>query len=247
MSECNSVLGCELLDIDDVVLPLGYPLPGIQCLLIDEEGQIISNMNNTTKIGQIHIGGQNFSVHYYIINFFVGSTLFNCYLNDSERTAAAFTNINNQIYIKTGDLARYNTRGELVHVGRIDFQIKIRGQRVETAEIENTIIKFSPSEISNCLVTKVSQNHDYLIAYIISNDSDLDTEMIRDYCNNHLCQYMVPFHIMILDKFPLNVNGKIDRKKLPLPSLLSKRSFTFDSIDNKPMWNIEEKCIVYGA
>jgi hypothetical protein len=68
MSECNSVLGCELIDIDDVVLPLGYPLPGIQCLLIDEQGQIISNMNNTNKIGQIHIGGQNFFVNYYIIH-----------------------------------------------------------------------------------------------------------------------------------------------------------------------------------
>jgi hypothetical protein len=147
--------------------------------------------------------------------------------------------IDDQIYIKTGDLARYNERGELVHVGRIDFQIKIRGQRVETAEIENTIIKFSPNKIFNCLVTKISQNDDYLIAYIISNDSDLDTELIRDYCNKHLCQYMVPFHITILDKFPLNANGKIDRKELPLPALLSKTSFTVD--DNESMSTIEEK------
>jgi non-ribosomal peptide synthetase component F len=45
--------------IQHVVLPIGYPLPGIRCLLIDEQGQIISNMNNTNEIGQIHIGGQN--------------------------------------------------------------------------------------------------------------------------------------------------------------------------------------------
>lgn len=58
MSECNSVLGCELRDIDDMVLPIGYPLPGIQCLLIDDQGQILSRMNNINEVGQIHIGGK---------------------------------------------------------------------------------------------------------------------------------------------------------------------------------------------
>ena len=56
-------------------------------------------------------------------------------MDDPERTANMFVTIGNQVYMKTGDLAFYNTRGELVHVGRIDFQIKIRGQRVETYEI----------------------------------------------------------------------------------------------------------------
>lgn len=100
--------------------------------------------------------------------------------------------------MKTGDLARYNVRDELVHVGRVDFQIKIHGQRVETTEIENTIINFSPDKIFNCLVTKNSQNDDLLIAYVISNELDIDTEEIRDYCNRYFRQYMIPSYFVVL-------------------------------------------------
>jgi len=58
VSECNVVLGYQLLDINDTAFPIGHPLPGVQRLLIDEEGQIISNTDNPSEIGQIHIGGQ---------------------------------------------------------------------------------------------------------------------------------------------------------------------------------------------
>lgn len=58
MSECNTVLGCELRNInDDMILPIGYPLPSIQCLLIDEQGKILDWINNINEVGQIHIGG----------------------------------------------------------------------------------------------------------------------------------------------------------------------------------------------
>jgi len=73
-------------------------------------------------------------------DFFTGPTLFNCYLNDPKRTIEIFFTIENQVYMKTGDLARYNARGEVVHVGRMDFQIKIRDQLLETSKIESTII-----------------------------------------------------------------------------------------------------------
>jgi hypothetical protein len=148
-----------------------------------------------------------------------------------------FVTIDHQVYIKTGDLARYNSRGELVHVGRIDFQIKINGQRVETTEIENTIMNWSPDKISNCLVTKTLQNDDLLIAYVISNDLELGTEEIRDYCSVHLRQYMVPSYLIILDKFPLNANGKIDRKQLPLPSILNN----YLPIEDRQMSELEEE------
>ena len=57
MSECNGVLGCRLLDINDTAIPIGYPLLNVQCLLIDEQEQIISNTGNPSRIGRIHIGG----------------------------------------------------------------------------------------------------------------------------------------------------------------------------------------------
>ncbi|CAF1335283.1 unnamed protein product, partial [Rotaria sordida] len=124
LSECHVPIGCQIQDIDGIDIPIGYPLPGNQCLLIGEQGDVISNTNNHSDIGEIHIAG---------------STLFNCYLDEPERTTNRFVTIQNQVYLKTGDLARYNTKEELIYVGRIDFQMKVHGQRVEPAEIENTI------------------------------------------------------------------------------------------------------------
>ncbi len=143
----------------------------------------------------------------------IKSVLFNGYLNDPERTSNAFAIINNQVYLRMGHLALYNKRA-----GRVDFQIKIRGQRVETTEIEDTSMNPSLGKISNCLATKIPQMDDVLVAYVISNESDLDTEEIRDCCNKHLRQYMVPSYFIVLDKFLLNFNGKIGRKQLPLPA-----------------------------
>jgi hypothetical protein len=170
-----------------------------------------------------------------------GPTLFNCYLNDPERTTNMFVKIDNKTYMKTGDLAQYNARGGLVHVGRVDFQVKIHGQRVETTEIENTIINYSPNKISNCLVIKTLQSNDLLVAYIISNDLELDRNEIRDYCNKRLLQYMVPSHFVILDKLPLNVNGKIDRNQLPLPSIKSDTLPNSVRVEDQPMSELEEK------
>ncbi len=57
MSECNGILGCHLLDVNNIVVPMGHPLPGVHCLLIDEQGQIVSHRDNISEIGQIHVGG----------------------------------------------------------------------------------------------------------------------------------------------------------------------------------------------
>ncbi|CAF1420288.1 unnamed protein product [Adineta steineri] len=203
-SESGVVLGCQLLNIKDTDIPIGYPLPTIQCLLIDDNGKIINTTDNSHEIGQIHIGGP---------------TLFNCFLNNPELSGSRFTVINNQVFIKTGDLARYNEQGKLFYVERVDFQIKIRGQRVETTEIENTITNSYPGKISDCVVTKLARNDDLLVAYVVSKESDLDTEQIQNYCNKHLQQYMVPSIFVFLKQLPLNANGKVDRQRLPVPDI----------------------------
>ena len=60
-SECHGALGCQLLDINNTDVPMGHPFPGVQCLLINEQGQTIINADNSSEIGQIHIGGQGYS------------------------------------------------------------------------------------------------------------------------------------------------------------------------------------------
>lgn len=148
-----------------------------------------------------------------------GTGLFKCYYNNPELTSKTRVIIDNKEFFKTGDLARYNAKSELEHIGRTDFQIKVDDQLIETAEIERTIIGCCPREISSCLVFKLSQEEDLLVAYAISDNSQFDTELIRNYCKDHLRANMVPCYFVVLDKFPLNENGQVDRKQLPLPSL----------------------------
>jgi acyl-coenzyme A synthetase/AMP-(fatty) acid ligase len=57
MTECNTALGCQLQNLNNNFVPLGYPLPGYRCLLINKQGRIIDNTKNSSEIGQIHIGG----------------------------------------------------------------------------------------------------------------------------------------------------------------------------------------------
>ncbi len=157
-------------------------------------------------------------------------------------TSSTRITIDNEQFFKTGDLGRYNAREELLHLGRIDFQIEINGQRVEAAEIETTILTWSLSEITNCLAVKFSQNdNDSIVAYIVSNSSQLDIESLRHHCRDRLRQYMVPSYFIVLNSFPLNANGKVDRSQLPPPSAYSSVSTQSIENDEGPKSALEEQ------
>ena len=128
---------------------------------------------------------------------------------------------------RTGDLGRLNPNNQQIeYLGRRDHQVKIRGQRIELDEIENTIIRCN-LHISNCLVVKVTNaSVDRLVAYIEKNDS-INENDIRKYCISNLSPFMVPSFFILLNKFPLSQSGKIDRSQFPLPNLniISKEIF----------------------
>ncbi|CAF1176133.1 unnamed protein product [Didymodactylos carnosus] len=184
------------------VLPIGHAQPGYRCLLVNEDEERIIPPSCPDDIGEIHLAGPG---------------LFQCYYNNPRLTSRTRVIIDNKQFFKTGDLGRYNATGEILYVGRINFQIEINGQRIETADIETTIVNWSPSEISDCLIVKFSQgDKDSIVAYIISHSTQLDTESLRDHCKDRLRQYMIPSYFIVLDKFPLNANGNVDRKQLSL-------------------------------
>ena len=118
---------------------------------------------------------------------------------------------------RTGDLVWWNTAGELEYVGRTDFQVKFRGQRIELGEIESALL--AHSTVAQCVVTVASTDMgDQLVAYVIAvPDSVVDVEALRNALPESLPVYMIPNVIMILDEFPLNSSGKLDRKLLPEP------------------------------
>ncbi|CAF4344581.1 unnamed protein product, partial [Adineta steineri] len=99
-----------------------------------------------------------------------------------------------------------DNNGLLHYHGRKDHQIKLHGQRIELGEIERCLLRAS---ISACVVIK--WNDDHLVAYVQSS-SHINEEQLRQHCQYYLPPHMIPSFFIILDKLPLNANGKIDRK-----------------------------------
>ncbi|OQP61087.1 hypothetical protein A3860_05045 [Niastella vici] len=124
---------------------------------------------------------------------------------------------------KTGDRGRWLKNGNLEYLGRIDEQVKIRGHRIEPAEIE-TALQLHP-DIDAALVTATSgaANEKELIAYLVTQKEPAVADL-RAYLKGLLPAYMLPQHYVCLDAFPLSANGKVDRKKLPDPMVKGGRS-----------------------
>ena len=170
--------------------------------IIDSIVDIDNNPLPSKFIGNIVIGGVGVSAGYW---------------NRPDLTKEVFYTKNNIPYYNTGDLGYIRDDGELVVVGRSDSQIKLRGLRIETGEIENIILKKSNIDLVFVNV-QVINDSEYLCAYYVA-DSQIDINKLREDISQELTDYMIPTFFIQLDQLPLNPNGKLDRKKLPLPSI----------------------------
>ena len=120
---------------------------------------------------------------------------------------------------RTGDLVRWADDGSLHYLGRTDFQIKIRGQRVEPGEIE-AVLDAMPGVDASAVVPRTDlAAGPVLVAYVRSESTDVTESAALAWCRGHLPSHMVPVAAMRLDEFPLNPSGKLDRKRLPVPEL----------------------------
>lgn len=199
------------------------------------ETTVWSTVKNLTSEKNINIGTPIANTTCYVLNqnksllpfhtpgllYIGGEGLSKGYLNNLDLTKEKFINnpyIKDEFIYNTGDLACFDSEGELSILGRNDFQVKVNGYRIELEEIENAIIK--QQGIDNCIVVKksVENNHEFLCAYYTST-SEVNTNEIRANLQNKLPIYMVPQYFVKLDQFPYTPNGKIDRKKLPLPNI----------------------------
>ncbi|ACY22918.1 amino acid adenylation domain protein [Gordonia bronchialis DSM 43247] len=122
---------------------------------------------------------------------------------------------------RTGDLVRWNARGELIYIGRSDFQLKIRGQRVELGEIEATLL--ADNDVAAVAVVVRNDGHGArIVAYVRPNQGtsadDQLAERLLGVARARLPEYMVPNAIVGLTEFPTNSSGKLDRGALPAPT-----------------------------
>jgi hypothetical protein len=119
---------------------------------------------------------------------------------------------------KTGDLARYLPNGNIEYLGRGDHQIKIRGFRIELGEIEAALTQHPA--VAQAIVTaeETTRRDKRLVAYVVAQPRYAPSAIeLRTFLKDRLPEHMVPAIFVSLDSFPLNPNGKVDRRVLPSP------------------------------
>jgi aryl carrier-like protein len=134
------------------------------------------------------------------------------YRNDPIRTAAQFlTDEAGVRWYRTGDLGRYRPGGLLEFLGRRDFQVKIRGHRIELGEVEAALLSFTGVAQAVAVVTGTASGGRLAAAVV---GEDVDVTAVTAWCRDRLPAYMVPDSIALLPGFPLSANGKVDRTAL---------------------------------
>ena len=143
-----------------------------------------------------------------------GSFLASGYYDNPEKTASVFVQnpLNKhypEIIYKTGDIVKFNERGELIYLSRKDFQIKHMGYRIELGEIENAI-----NNIEGIISCACVYNEDTAEIFLFYQAEKLEEDMVLESAKEKLPSYMCPNKIIKLDRIPYNANGKIDRVEL---------------------------------
>lgn len=157
------------------------------------------------------------------------------YLNRTELNAEKFipSPFNKGMFMyRSGDLAKWLPNGEISYIGRIDNQVKIRGNRIELGEIETKIQDSDLVSNVAVLVKTSDNNHKYLVSYIIPKDNYVEDDMYS-YLSNHIPEYMIPSRIIILEEFPMTTSGKINRKAFPEPEETENKSNQYQAPRNE--------------
>ncbi|OBI06871.1 hypothetical protein A5714_02150 [Mycobacterium sp. E2462] len=181
-------------------ITIGAPNPGVCALVLD--GRL-----NPVPVG---VAGEL---------YLAGPALAHGYLGRPNLTAERFVpnpfgEPGARMY-RTGDLVRWTNARNLQYLGRADFQVKLRGQRVELGEIENALLACPSVNAAAAAVHRLG-GADHLVGYV-SGAAPPDADAVRDTLATRLPDYLVPTRIVVLDRLPLTSSGKVDRKALPEP------------------------------
>ncbi len=212
----NTTFTCchEMNSPEEIVsntVPIGCPVDNTMIYVLDDHMNIVPK----GVVGELYAAGDGLGWGY---------------LGAASRTARSFvpnpfSNDGGRMY-KTGDLVRWCVNGTLEFIGRKDQQIKLRGFRIELGEIESALNNVDGVVEGKVVVREREGNDKYLIAYFIQGEGiQLDAAFLRNMLKQHLPDYMLPSFFIALDAFPVNQNGKVDTKALPMPKLDTGKLF----------------------
>lgn len=183
-------------------VPLGRPLANVQAYVLDQRRMPAP----IGAPGELYLGGAG---------------LARGYINRVDATAEKFVlnpfRGNERLY-RTGDLARFRSDGQLEFLGRTDDQVKVHGYRIEPGEIE-VALRQHAQVVETLVVAREDQpGAKRLVAYVVARDRRQTSGMeLRAFLGGKLPEYMTPSAFVFLDRLPLTLNGKIDRRALPAP------------------------------
>ncbi|TCP66052.1 non-ribosomal peptide synthetase [Baia soyae] len=201
----STIHECSEADYDEEgAVCIGKPVDNNRVYILDDHMQPVP----AEVVGDLYIAGIG-----------VGKG----YINDPERTAKSFMEdpfVAGEMMYRTGDRGYFRVDGSIKFLGREDFQVKVRGIRVELGEIEATLLKHENVKEAVVLLREDTPGNKRLVAYVVmkADPSAGIKYELREHLKEWLPLYMVPHFFMILEQLPLNQNSKLDRQALPAPS-----------------------------
>jgi amino acid adenylation domain-containing protein len=184
----------------DEPVTIGRPLRGVRVEIVDESGRRVSRGTP----GELIVGGVGLARGYVVEapDGYQGS-------GPAIASGGGFFQAAGARWYRTGDLAYQNHDGSLFYLGRVDDQVKVRGHRVELGEVEQALCRH-PGVRTGAVVVAGGR----LVGYVVAREGALSTDDVRASAARWLPDFMLPSEIRMVDRLPLNANGKLDRRAL---------------------------------
>jgi amino acid adenylation domain-containing protein len=198
-------------------VPIGKPIGNTSVHVLDERLKHVAIGHK----GELYAGGSGVALGYWKRDD----------LTHERFIPDPFSGVPGAMLYRTGDVVRWTADGNIEFIGRADGQVKIRGFRVELGEVENALNSFAEVKDRVVVVRNDLPGEKQLVCYVVPKDpaiipaGEQQEELlngIREHLRKNLPDHMVPTAFVVMDGFPLNPNGKVDRKALPAPELRSR-------------------------